>query len=1439
MLPRDSGGGSRRVVGPRRRPRRTPPRPASRPTGAFGGLPGAALQPQQRAAHRRTVRAQAALPKRPVPSVPIIRHPTPTQTRAAQRVITNAVNRQLGGTHGAERQRRRDEVYSELATDPRHKATRRVIRHYARAQAENDALKLARRMGVKGVSRATTLAAGRILQAHGVGARRRDIVLPGRAPTVLRTPKIAGFGAALNLTNVNRAILGATSLGKGDTGPDRLVRKIGADLKTLGEAPFVGGYTLGRAVVSDRVRALRGQQPKGLAGETGTAVGGIARGVAENVAHEVTHPRQAFSEHPLLTALDALGAASVVGRVGGAAARGAGSSAEAGGVRGAVARVGSTARSPIATSSDAGAVKAGAYAERKFSKDLTRKAVQAFTDASREPVRDAAGDVVTVKQRGRTVPVLQAHPGERDRALRREGNFRAARANARERTVRDVTAKETNVGRRRGGVRGDRAQSLVAMVHEGTITSAKHFEQDVTAELGRLKGEYAARIDDPAFRHSGEADAARAKIGLLEDALTDPKILRQKDRIVAEGVRQGAAAFERERRAQGAAMFRRPRSALDRARMTPVLVSHLKGRHHTEAEHAALEQDARRHETAAEEKLKAATTPADRVDAARELLHAREERIAVSGREPGRVVAHEDAKRQAGEARAVHQAAQAKVARLHAKRQRLIGAQSSRRGSRGARGGGAAATKAERGKLAKVDAEIKQAKAAELDARRERGKAEQKARQTPLPKQQAGIRAPGGRFLATSEAEEFLRSRGRDPETVGFLPHRMDVRGARAHHTQLRPGTRPVLDKPEGRTGEAHRKGATESSAELIRDAGMRVETQLVKAEELDALVRDHGVRHPAVAKAERGEPLTRHERDVVKAGGYFGGKEATELAQRIEFDVDRSGRTTPYVPGPNGEKWTPMRAHAGSLSEQSRLIIQGDLQGPGAMESLGQHLLNDRILTKDELAAGGARNVVLVPTTLVKQLEAHLRPAGEIQKLFQMLNRPFRFAVLAQPRWLAGNFIEPYFVRLPAAGSGAINVFGMGNDIRIATKIVKQGLASNDPAVRRAAQQIAAQQFGGLFIGGRGASNRRAFADSKLYGRMVARLPATRQFAELAHKVGKVLIAPGRAYFWVNRAGIEQWTQRAAFGRQARHDMQEFFGSWTKAQRFGEQATAEALRGLVNTPTQRRFMEAQHELLGQYEGFGPRLRAAVQGPMPFLPWALSAARFVYWTMPLHHTALTATLIKVNDVVSKEWQAEHADTPPGTLRLAQRTKKGGFVDLARYTPYGLTAPIVEGETQVATDQFLPQFSGAYAALGGRDPFDRELMLDPSENKGETKAGAGQRAGVAAYGLAESLVPYLATARRLRERGGTAYAGSTVWDPDVKPGSSHMSAFRRTLYPFRPTYLTAPSSGGKGLAVPRMSRLDEALSRIQEAQDATAAQDSRIDEALERLQRRAP
>jgi hypothetical protein len=71
----------------------------------------------------------------------------------------------------------------------------------------------------------------------------------------------------------------------------------------------------------------------------------------------------------------------------------------------------------------------------------------------------------------------------------------------------------------------------------------------------------------------------------------------------------------------------------------------------------------------------------------------------------------------------------------------------------------------------------------------------------------------------------------------------------------------------------------------------------------------------------------------------------------------------------------------------------------------------------------------------------AHAAPAGGPERFFQFLNRPFRFAVLAQPKWLTGNFIEPFFVRLPTRGSG-IFLPGLLADFHS----FKRGLKGFDP---------------------------------------------------------------------------------------------------------------------------------------------------------------------------------------------------------------------------------------------------------------------------------------------------------------------------------------------------------------------------------------------------------
>ena len=218
------------------------------------------------------------------------------------------------------------------------------------------------------------------------------------------------------------------------------------------------------------------------------------------------------------------------------------------------------------------------------------------------------------------------------------------------------------------------------------------------------------------------------------------------------------------------------------------------------------------------------------------------------------------------------------------------------------------------------------------------------------------------------------------------------------------------------------------------------------------------------------------------------------------------------------------------------------------------------------------------------------------------MVNRPFRFTVLAQPRWLTGQFVEPYLVRLPLLrGSGAVNVFGLGMDVAAATKTLRRMERSGDPAMRRAAKELRAHQLGGLLIGGRGATVRRRVEDvpALAWAAVVRDLPVIKQTADLLR------VLPD-AFFRANRV-IESFAQRAAVGGSIRRDVQEFTGSWMKAARLQADAVDEMARGLVDTATQRRFKAAADELLGKYDGFPPAVRAVIQGPMPFVPWTIAS----------------------------------------------------------------------------------------------------------------------------------------------------------------------------------------------------------------------------------------
>lgn len=1383
---------SRRIGAPRRKP----PAAAPAPRVNLTALSSEPFKPAQQQAQRRVVQAQKALPKQPTPSIPRIEHPTPTQTAAALQIAHRAQQQAVGPRPSAAQIRN---YQTELLNDPRQHEYVKTIEHYARA-AQEHAAELAGRIqagGGHGIDSALTPAALKLSRQEAVdigsaflhgGPRAtakpapapKDVALPLFGAATIRIPGTAKLGGDI-ASALSKLAPGLS----GNTPEESFARNIGKDALGLGELPFVGGYQVANA---------------GLHAATGDVapakrlVSGVAQGLEQGAAGQLLQgnlkgAEAAVREHPLYSALEALGVSGVAGRVAGALARGAGSDVAAAGARGALARAGSTVRSPIALTDDAGLARRGtAVRQRSYSPDLLRKLVQVASDKTREPLRDARGNIVTTTDRGREVSVLKPRSErEAERIAKRRANHESSRTQSVENVERENVRKTVNAavpGRNpRATVAGAVGRELTQLVATGTIRSVDSFRADLEKRAKRVE---TAIAHPENFRTRKELKAAQDNAKLLRKAADSPDIEKYAPRIMEQGHRLAEALNKGDVRIGNLDVH--PKAQLERSALSEYALAHMGARHFKVADHQAAETAARVEEgrAAAMVRHTPAGTP-ERDAAVADLRRARAYRMDVSGRgAPEHIAAHEQAHIDLAEARRGVRDAGEQLKRAERARATQVGVHASRRGSQGLRG----ATAAEKAASDVARQRVETEKANVRTAQERLKRAEGDVSRSKLPKIREAIRHPDGGYLSNQEIRAHAHAHGRNPDTLAYVPHVLGSGRKGAYHQPFEPGSRPAPRGP-GRTGVLYNRGATVIGKQIVHDELASKATTANKAEALDKFASEHGVTRPD--------------------GKYFTAAEALETAKRKADDG------LPEV--------EPMRAFGAKLDPETQARLQ-DAQSPAAMETAHLAMLDDRIVKGEE---SGARNVVLVNKHLVDALKAQLKPSSELEKSVQLLNAPFRMAVLPQPRWLTGNFIEPYFVRLPLSGAG-INLPGALMDVRAGSKLLKAMERSGDPRQVRAAKEIRAQQEGGLFIGRRGASVRRTHEDfpgnlgRALYAAHIVRnLPVVKQLGDMA-------LSLPHAFFHINRV-IETAAQRQALGRSVRRDVQQFTGKWSQTVLLGQKALSDVGKGLVNTAAQHRFMEAQHEILGQYDSFNPTMRKLVQTVAPFLPWTLASMRFVFWTVPAHHTVAFTVLMKAAQSVQVDWEQEHADVPPGTLKDAIVRKDGGLVDLERYTPYGATSPPVQGDLSSLPDTVLPQLSGSIKALEGQDPFGRELQVPKTPGNPKGQATGGQKAEVAVNSLIEALVPLVAQARRLREGGGTAYANSTLISPKVKPGSSHMSALERTFSPIRPTYLKKPSGGGGDAKVPAAPA--RALERTEKHSSFDSA---RLQRAIERAEK---
>jgi hypothetical protein len=626
------------------------------------------------------------------------------------------------------------------------------------------------------------------------------------------------------------------------------------------------------------------------------------------------------------------------------------------------------------------------------------------------------------------------------------------------------------------------------------------------------------------------------------------------------------------------------------------------------------------------------------------------------------------------------------------------------------------------------------------------------------------VRAADGTFLANDQIRQHMQANGINPDHIAYLPHRPDVRGARAFHQQFRLQRRN-LDQ-ESRTGAAYAKGATSSDYQAVVEHLTRQAGLVRNAQQFDRLVQQAGVKHPS--------------------GEYFTWREAQAYAKHAgRAPNEATDRLLPGEPD-----LVPVRAFPAKYDAERAQAIQNE-QSP-AEPGAGARLVEEQNarLTRPDPTDPNAPNVVLVPRQLADRLGENLQRTRKGDRPLQAINNAFRTTVLPfSAKWLTGNIAEA-LIRLAAVGARPGIPKLIKGDVGIGKALIEQ-LHGID---QHAAEEVQSHLIGGLLYGERGLTNRRG---SEAFGPKLGAIG----HAPVVRELGATVRAVTKPIFALNRA-FEQGAQYAALGKYARREIQDFTGSWTTAVRAQRTALHDVARGLTETAAQEDAARYLDETLGKYSRFTPFMRHVIQTYAPFLPWYLNSIRFVLWTLPAHHPIKTAALTQAEQAFEQDWKDQHKDIKGVAPDLMTAIPSGrGFVDAARYTPFGFPGPLATGDYSSAAGVVLPQVSGLQLALMGKDPFGGDLTA-PKNATNHGKPTAGQNALIALNQAAESFIPGLALARRLREHGGTPYSTSTVIGPEVKPpkaGVPQPSAVSRAFNPLRPVYVS-PKSGGSGPSV---------------------------------------
>lgn len=594
-----------------------------------------------------------------------------------------------------------------------------------------------------------------------------------------------------------------------------------------------------------------------------------------------------------------------------------------------------------------------------------------------------------------------------------------------------------------------------------------------------------------------------------------------------------------------------------------------------------------------------------------------------------------------------------------------------------------------------------------------------------------------GNALTDAQIAAEMQRRGIEPP--GFLSHREATSGD--FYKPSRGGGK--LDSGT-RTGASAASGAHVGGVEALVRQVARSTNLLHRAKTWNRAVTEFGIEVKGIDTAKEAQA-------VIAAPERYGLPHDTELVAvpRYPFGAKKAERE-------------------GAIAEQDPRVLEAlEHSDPTQAGDVADKLLSDEIQKSIKGELSPDAQVALMPAKVAEQFLKGATPAPSYIRAVQAYTNLFKRAVLPfSPGFYIGNVFDNY-MRTALAG---INPFHFIVGHQVTKNLTEAQRAEAIPKAHFASVEGLAphRSVESILKGADPFSKgiRRAAEWSRKHG-----------WKQAAAKSLPRLLKQGTHYLLAINAFIsEDLPQRGAIGKLALAEMSKTQGSWTKAIAHFNEIGQDFAKGLEDRS---KMVEAQkylEDIYGNYTNMSADARKLLGSITPFWTWMRAAYKFVYLTMPAHHSIATSILTGMARATQDEREQygldKQGDKPlPAYLQGALPWPNGGIVPFGNYNSFGYAADPLDALGRVV----FPHLLGPIEAFKGIDW------------KGDSIEGEGDRLRAAAFAFAGSMLPLWNTL--VHEESGKVHVGPSVNLPHVE-GSGYVQ------YKREPTQtITVPKSSG--------------------------------------------